>query len=48
VTLIVQFRIALQVGQKSRRAVKKITEKICITVYNNMIENSRSSSDRID
>jgi len=47
VTLLVQFRIALQVRRKSRRAVQKITEKMCINVYNNMIGHSRSSFDRI-
>jgi len=45
--LLVQFRIALQVRQ-TIGAQFKITEKICIYVYNNMIGHSRFSSDLID
>jgi len=46
VTLLVQFRIALQIRQIIGAQFKK-TEKF-LSMYNNMIGHLRSSCDRID
>jgi len=46
VTLLIQFRIALQIRQIVGAQLKKL--KICIlNVYNNMIGHLRSSFDRV-